>query len=281
MNVLSLFDGISCGQLALHKLGVNYKYFASEISIDAMTVTQHHFPDTIQLGDIRNYHNFNLPKIDLLIGGSPCQGFSFAGKELNFKDERSKLFFEFVECVAFFKPTYFMLENVIMRSAYSDIITKYLGVEPVCINSALVSAQNRNRLYWANFPISQPNDKSILFTDKINGIPGRMVGRRIVDGKRKDLNKSIPYRQYIECRSDNKSNCVTTVLKDIVVTNTFIERELIENCEYRYAAAHELEWLQTIPENYTAVIKKSKRVDAIGNAWTVDVITHILSHLPL
>lgn len=181
MNVLSLFDGMSCGQLALNRIGIKYeKYFASEIDKYAITVTQSNFPNTIQLGDIRNIKAADLPQIDLLIGGSPCQGFSFAGKQLNFEDERSKLFFEYVRLLNELKPKYFLLENVKMKQEYEDVISKYLGIAPIEINSNLVSAQNRRRLYWTNIGakevglfgelvsiISQPKDKNIFLKDII------------------------------------------------------------------------------------------------------------------
>ena len=148
INVLSLFDGMSCGQIALDKLGIKIKnYFASEIDKYAIKVTQSNYPNTIQLGDIKKIKGNDLPKIDLLIGGSPCQGFSFAGKGLNFNDSRSNLFFEFVRLLKECKPKYFLLENVKMKKEYQLIISKYLGVKPIEINSSLLSAQNRKRLY--------------------------------------------------------------------------------------------------------------------------------------
>lgn len=167
MNVLSLFDGMSCAQIALERSGIEINnYFASEIDKYAIKVTQANYPNTIQLGDIRNIKAEDLPEIDLLIGGSPCQGFSFAGKQLNFDDPRSKLFFEFVRLLKECKPKYFLLENVKMKKGYQDIISDYLGVEPIEINSALVSAQNRRRLYWTNIPnIQQPKDKKIYWGD--------------------------------------------------------------------------------------------------------------------
>ena len=183
INVLSLFDGMSCGQIALNKLGIKYdKYFACEIDKYAMQVTQHNFPDTIQLGDVQfvTKETFGTHKIDLVIGGSPCQGFSFAGKQLNFEDPRSALFFEFVRLVKELKPKYFLLENVKMKKEYQNVITQYMGVEPIEINSALVSAQNRRRLYWTNIPnIEQPEDKGIVLKDIIESgyVDDRMVDK--------------------------------------------------------------------------------------------------------
>lgn len=170
MNVLSLFDGISCGRVALERESIKVdKYFASEIDKHAIKVTQKNFPDTIQIGDVKEVYAENLPQIDLLIGGSPCQGFSFAGKQLNFEDDRSKLFFEFVRLLRATKPKYFLLENVKMKKQYQDIISEYLGVQPIEINSALVSAQTRKRLYWTNIPsITQPRDKGIMLKDIVH-----------------------------------------------------------------------------------------------------------------
>jgi DNA-cytosine methyltransferase len=177
--VLSLFDGMSCGRLALQKAGIKVKqYYASEIDKYAIQVTQKNFPDTIQLGDVTKVFAKDLPNIDLIIGGSPCQGFSFAGKGLNFEDPRSKLFFEFVRLVNECKPKYFLLENVKMKKEHELVISQYMKVAPIEINSALVSAQNRVRLYWTNIAqkpygffgdmftdIPQPKDKGIKLKD--------------------------------------------------------------------------------------------------------------------
>lgn len=176
INVLSLFDGMSCGQIALDQLGIPVKnYFAAEIDKFAIKVARANYPDMIHLGDVQNIQTIddNLidefdcgHKIDLLIGGSPCQGFSFAGKQLNFDDPRSKLFFEYVRLLKALKPKYFLMENVKMSKQSQQIITDYLGVEPIEINSNLVSAQNRRRLYWTNIPVDGlPEDKGIVLAD--------------------------------------------------------------------------------------------------------------------
>ena len=180
MNVLSLFDGMSCGQIALDQLGIPVdKYFAAEIDKHAITVAKANYPDMIHLGDVREVrtkHNAlhawdengvgDLYDIDLLIGGSPCQGFSFAGNQLNFDDPRSMLFFEYVRLLKALNPRYFLLENVKMKKESQDIISEYLGVEPIEINSNLVSAQNRRRLYWTNIPVDGlPEDKGIVLAD--------------------------------------------------------------------------------------------------------------------
>ena len=167
MKILSLFDGMSCGQLAIDRIGIkNYTYYASEIDKYAIQIAKKNFPNTIHLGDVTSISPGNLPKIDLLIGGSPCQGFSFAGKQLAFDDPRSQLFFEYVRLLKELKPKYFLLENVRMKKEYLNIITEYLGVEPFLINSSLFSAQNRQRYYWTNIPFNKNIiDKGIVLKD--------------------------------------------------------------------------------------------------------------------
>jgi len=167
MNVLSLFDGMSCGRIALDRLNIKVdNYYSSEIDKYAMKVSEANYPDIIQVGDITALDLSTLPKIDLIMGGSPCQGFSFAGKQLAFDDPRSALFFEFVRCVKELNPKYFLLENVRMKKEYLDVISEQMGVEPICINSALVSAQNRVRYYWTNIPgIEQPEQRGIVLRD--------------------------------------------------------------------------------------------------------------------
>lgn len=174
LTVLSLFDGMSCGAIALREAGITVKhYFASEIDRKAIRQTQHNFPDTIQLGSVTDVKASELPPIDLLIGGSPCQGFSFAGKQLNFSDPRSKLFFEYVrilcEIQAYNPDVKFLLENVRMLKECENVITEQMGLFPVMINSALVSAQNRVRMYWTNIRTkSVPN---LFFTEVYSDIP--------------------------------------------------------------------------------------------------------------
>ena len=174
INVLSLFDGMSCGRIALDRCGIPVKnYFASEVDKYAIKVAKANYPNTIHIGDVCDVmwpETFEGIKIDLLIGGSPCQGFSFAGKQLNFDDPRSKLFWEFVRLFKECNPKYFLLENVRMKKDSMDVITKTLGVEPILINSNLVSAQNRQRYYWTNIPIDKlPEDKGIMLRDILEG----------------------------------------------------------------------------------------------------------------
>ena len=167
MNVLSTFNGMGCIWIALDRLGIKVdKRYSSEVDKYANIVNDKNYPDTIQLGDVTKVKAKDLDSIDLLVGGSPCQGFSFAGKQLNFDDPRSKLFFEFVRLLEETKPKYFLLENVKMKKDYQDVISEYLGCEPIEINSSLVSAQNRKRLYWTNIPnVTEPQDKGITWGD--------------------------------------------------------------------------------------------------------------------
>lgn len=175
LKILSLFDGISCGQVALERAGIPVEvYYASEIDKYAIEITQKNYPNTIQLGDVNKWQEWNIDfsSIDLLIGGSPCQGFSVAGKQLNFNDERSKLFFVFVDILNHLKKVNsnikFLLENVKMKKEYSDAISEILNCKPIEINSALVSAQSRKRLYWTNWDFGQPEDKHIMLKDIVH-----------------------------------------------------------------------------------------------------------------
>lgn len=300
-NVVSYFDGMSCLQIALNKAKIEYEnYYSSEIDKHAIKVTQANYPNTIQLGDVTKIDLNSLPcDIDLFMGGSPCQGFSFSGKQLNFEDPRSKLFFEFVKFINEKKPTYWLLENVVMKKEFENVISEHLGVEPVKINSCLVSAQNRERLYWANFEIKQPKDKCINLIDILeedefinpSAIRGRrlnkatIIGRRINDrGVRDDYNKDVPITQCLEVRSTNtnKSNCLTTVQKDNVLTTMPIGRHMDafkNNLPFRYYTLKEYCRLQTVPENYfDGIVSENQAKKMIGNGWTVDVIVDILNN---
>lgn len=175
MTVISLFDGMSCGRVALERAGVQVdRYYASEVDKYAIAISKKNYPDIVHIGDVRECKfrdgvlngKYEIEGDVLLIGGSPCQGFSFAGKQLNFEDDRSKLFFEFVRMKEELQPKYFLLENVKMKESYQDVISEYLEIEPIKINSSLVSAQNRERLYWSNIAdIKQPDDKGIVLRD--------------------------------------------------------------------------------------------------------------------
>jgi DNA-cytosine methyltransferase len=187
MKVLSLFDGMSCGKVALDRAGINIdtysragqqnlEYYAFEVDKYAIQISEKNHPNIVHLGDVRDWKKFGFGEgyFDLIIAGSPCQGFSMAGQQLAFDDERSKLYFVFEEILKYFKPKYWMLENVKMSGKNRDIITERLGVQPVMINSSLVSAQHRTRYYWANFPITQPEDNGIMLNDVLeHGVADR------------------------------------------------------------------------------------------------------------
>ena len=165
-----MFDGISCGMVSLERAGIPVEeYVAYEINQHAIKISKKNYPQIKQCGDVTKADFTQYKGFDLLIAGSPCQGFSIAGKQLNFDDPRSKLYFEFERALKEIKPKYFLLENVKMKKEYSDLITKRLGVEPIEINSNLVSAQNRKRMYWTNIPnVTIPNDRGIMLTDIIH-----------------------------------------------------------------------------------------------------------------
>lgn len=277
MNVLSLFDGMSCGQIALNKVGIKYEnYFSSEIDEPAIKVTQHNYPKTIQLGDVTKIKVENLPKINLLIGGSPCQGFSFAGKKLNFEDERSKLFFEFVRLKNELTPKYFLLENVKMKQEWQDVISEQLGVKPIRINSHLVSAAKRDRLYWTNIPnITQPNDKGITFDD-INSNSQNWIDVDRIEkiSNWKAQQKPLKNATLIGC--GEKLPCLTARGYNqyhsgmVLITN---------GSRYRYLTNEEAEQAHNIPVGYTSICNDRERSHMIGNGWTVDVIAHIFSFI--
>jgi DNA-cytosine methyltransferase len=316
MNVLSLFDGISCGRVALDRANIPYKnYFASEIDKYAIKIAQKNYPDTTQLGDIQfiTGQQFDaIGGIDLLIGGSPCQGFSFAGKQLNFDDPRSALFFEFVRLLKECNPKYFLLENVKMKKEYQDVISNYLGVEPIEINSALVSAQNRKRLYWTNIPnIEQPPDKNILLKDIIqNNLVDRdksyCIDANCYKGGNLDqyfnkFRRQLVFLNEVELlrakekykskiwksgnrrgnmqfpdRVERKSKCLTSTIIKGARETIHIE----DKAGIRILTPIECERLQTLPDNYTEGVSNTQRYKALGNGWTVDVIAHIFKHIP-
>ncbi len=276
MNVLSLFDGMSCGQIALNRANIKYdKYYASEVDKYTIKITQKNYPDTIQIGDVTKIKGKDLPKIDLLIGGSPCQGFSLAGKGLNFNDPRSKLFFEFVRLLKECKPKYFLLENVKMKKDYQDIISSHLNIEPIEINSSLVSAQNRKRLYWSNIKITQPKDNNILIKD---------ILEQKVDKKYNLTQNGVKliekYAKGYIC--NGKSPTLTTELSHLYGKNLCpkLFRE-IKNIvgKYRRATPIECERLQTVPDKYTEGVSDTQRYKMLGNGWTVDIIAHIFKNL--
>jgi len=214
LTVFSAFDGCSCGQVALQRLGIKVKnYFASEIDPYPIKVTQANFPNTIQIGDITKVDSSQLPNIDLMMGGSPCQGFSFAGHQLNFEDPRSKLFFDFIRLRDELRPKYVLLENVRMSKESQDIISKYMGCEPIKINSSLLSGQSRNRLYWLVMLvgekyepvyINQPNDKGVVMKDILEDLPFGEIPNYLANHWGGE-----PRGNKVKSIDDTKANCLT------------------------------------------------------------------------
>ena len=300
MNVLSLFDGMSCGQIALEKVGFQVdKYFASEIDKHAIKVAKANYPDMVHLGDVRDVSADDLPQIDLLIGGSPCQGFSFAGKQLNFDAPRSKLFWEYVRLLRELQPKYFLLENVKMKQESMDVITEALGVEPIFINSSLVSAQNRQRYYWTNIPMDKlPDDKGIMLKDILeDGYVDRDKAHCIDANYFKGGNlKSYfeKHRRQLVFSDDGLCHVGDADLKGhgynrrvyhpdgkapslCAASGGNLEpKTFISPGSWRKLTPLECERLQTVPEGYTAHVSNTQRYRMLGNGWTVDVITHIL-----
>jgi DNA-cytosine methyltransferase len=281
MNVLSLFDGMSCGQIALNRVGIKYNnYYSSEIDKYSIQVTQYNYPDTIQLGDITKLDGKQLPKIDLLIGGSPCQSFSNAGNGKGFEG-KSGLFWEYVRIFNEVKPTYFLLENVKMKQEWRDIITKELGVEPIKINSNLVSAQNRERLYWTNIPfVKQPIDKKIYIEDIIDL---EFDEKYWLKQKNVDL-----LLKKVDISNSPNIACIDVYNKKVKLdrkcpTLTLPHHNsirLIHNGRIRKLTPNECEKLQTVPLNYTDCnVSDIHRYSMLGNGWTVDVITQIFENL--
>ena len=277
INVLSLFDGMSCGQIALNRLGIKVsKYYASEIDKAPMKVTQHNYPETIQVGDVTKLKGADLPQIDLLIGGSPCQGFSFAGKKLNFEDPRSILFFEFARLLDECKPTYFLLENVKMKKEWQDVISDLLGVQPMRINSSKFTAAKRDRLYWTNIPnISEPIDKEISFDDINSNIDEWLEPERIEKIAAWKAQQK-PLKNATLIGSKSKLPCLTARGYNQYHSGMI----LITNGEkYRYLTNEEAEMAQGVPVGYTSICNDRERSHMLGNGWTVDVIAHIFSQL--
>lgn len=325
MKVLSLFDGISCGKVALERAGIQVEeYVAYEIDKSAIQISKKNYPEIVQRGDVTKADFTEFKGFDLVMGGSPCQGFSIAGKQLNFEDPRSKLFFEFKRAIDEVKPKYFLLENVKMKKEYENIISEYLGVEPIEINSSLVSAQNRKRLYWTNIPgVQRPEDRGIMLKDIVH--ENRMEDKVDLtlykvpfDKTLKIIEKEVQTGKVGYFRKDSQANRVYSIHGKAVTlcgeagggaakmgqylfgcitpdrvdkrqrgqrfndgekfyTLTAQDRHGVLIDGYiRKLTPIECERLQTLPDGYTA---GAKRYKALGNGWTVEVITHILKSL--
>ena len=280
MNVLSCFDGMSCAQIALERAGIEVdNYYASEVNKSAIKVTQANYPNTIQLGDINTLDLASLPKIDLVIGGSPCQDFSILKANRKGLDgEKSKLFYTFLKIKNELNPEFFLLENVKMRKDSYEKLNDYLGVDGVLINSSLVSFQARPRYYWTNIDYGAiPLDKRVTFQDykqtrredilhaKTNKTPSR---ERMWNNGEKGNN--IGSRCPNITRSD-KIGCLTRK-QDRSPNSGLVEFEGF--C--RYLTRREMENAQTVPEGYTDCVSYNQSQDILGNGFTVDVIAHIL-----
>ena len=328
MKVLSLFDGISCGKVALERAGIQVEeYVAYEIDKSAIQISKKNYPEIVQRGDVTKADFTEFKGFDLVMGGSPCQGFSIAGKQLNFEDPRSKLFFEFKRAIDEVKPKYFLLENVKMKKEYENIISEYLGVEPIEINSSLVSAQNRKRLYWTNIPgVQRPEDRGIMLKDIVH--ENRMEDKVDLtlykvpfDKTLKIIEKEVQTGKVGYFRKDSQANRVYSIHGKAVTlcgeagggaakmgqylfgcitpdrvdkrrrgqrfndgekfyTLTAQDRHGVLIDGYiRKLTPIECERLQTLPDGYTAGASDAKRYKALGNGWTVEVITHILKSL--
>jgi DNA (cytosine-5)-methyltransferase 3A len=299
---------MSCGMIALDRLGIKVdNYYASEIDKYAIQVSQANYPDIIHVGDITKLDLSTLPKIDLVMGGSPCQGFSFAGKQLAFDDPRSALFFEFVKCVKELNPKYFLLENVKMKKEYLDIISEYMGVEPIFINSSLVSAQSRQRYYWTNIPnVEQPKERGIVLRDILEEQANTYLTDKAVaymnrnspkwsNGKsRKDIyikhesqkgmcltanmHKGVPYGVIAIDKPDKLDKMTTKDGKAYCVTASYTAAEPKNSIERKQRTMIPLEDGQELPENITLVYDndgKSHKPQHIGTAVDVRAMTEV------
>lgn len=305
MNVLSLFDGMSCGMQALKELGIKPEnYYASEIDKYAKIISNKNHPEIKQVGDVQfvtKESTFLNTKIDLLIGGSPCQSFSSAGDGTGFKG-KSGLFYEFVRILKEVKPKYFLLENVSMKKEWEEEITKCLGVMPIIINSNLFSAQNRKRLYWTNISVKelplkcdeklkdvlQENvDSKYFYSEKaISYLDRSKINKRFAnykDAKKAKcltavFSKSLPYNVYVD---KEESYCLTSNYANMACVNYNKGQEQIvfDNNTIRRLTPIECERLQKLPDNYTEGVSNTQRYKMIGNGWTVSVIKHIFEGL--
>lgn len=307
MNILSLFDGMSCGKIALERARIKVdNYFASEIDKYAIQVSKANYSDIVHIGDITKVHGYYINPIpDLVIGGSPCQTVSVAGNGTGF-DGKSGLFYEYVRILREVKElnpnVKFLLENVKMKKEWQDIITKELCVDPLEINSSLVSGQNRKRLYWTNIlNIEQPKDKNIFLKDvlekdveekyfysekAISYLDRAKINKRFSMYSDNDkaicltanFHKSIPYNVYVDRK---KANCLTQNYGNMACVNYNKSQGQIvfHNDFIRRLTPTECEKLQTVPLNYTNCVSDTQRYKMLGNGWTIDVIAHIFSYL--
>lgn len=278
MNVLSVFDGIAGAKVALDRLGIPCTYYASEIDKYAIQVAKKNHPDIIQLGDVRDIDVLSLPSIDLLIGGSPCQDLSIAGKQKGLQGERSSLFYEYIWLLSALQPEYFILENVQMKKVWEIVFSIYTGVQPTLIDSALVSGQTRKRLYWTNIPhIIQPEDMHLGFKDVYNQTDKYYYsneGIRNIKYWSKSIPKTIKY--FTPISSEKFPPLEASMYKKYSRQRLWVIEDIYG---WRYVTPLECERLQTFPDNYTQGISDTQRYKCLGNSFTVDVIKHILSYM--
>jgi len=285
MRVLSLFDGMSCARIALDRVGIAVtSYKASELDKYAIKVSHENYPDIEQLGDVCDVKAEDVGEVDLLIGGSPCQDLSFAGKGKGLKEgTRSSLFFEFVRLKNELKPKYFILENVRMKQENQDIISKYLGVKPKQFNSSLVSAQNRNRLFWTNIDFDLPEDKGIILADILeDGVTDRGKSHCLDANYFKGGNLKSYFEKHRRQLIFNKE--ITSPIREKSKTvrsggrGSYDRHEWdsVDKLHWRKLTPLECERLQTVPDNYTNHVSNTQRYKMLGNGFTVDVIAHIL-----
>ncbi len=295
LNVLSLFDGISCGQIALERIGYKVdKYFASEIKKPAIKCTDYNYPNTIQLGDVRNIHYeknciivnngysqtmFNVDTIHLFFAGSPCKGISRLNKnQTGLEHDESRLFYEALRILREVQTdnpnVYFLFENTHGNRESVEIITETLGVNPISINSRLVSAQNRPRYYWTNIPdVIQPTDKGIT-TEDVFDFSGDVVDKHRVKWLESESGRKSVKMGYTKINPYPKSGCLTASGH-----KKWNENYLFKDGTYYYLSQTELEKLQTLPVGYTSMLNYDEAYDCIGDGWTVDVIAHILKNI--
>lgn len=287
MNVYSMFDGMSCLQLALKKSEINYeKYYSSEIDKYAIRVTQKNFPETIQLGNANDWKINGLNNIKLMGAGSPCQDLSRIkskdGKGLD--GEKSKLFYQFFNALEYYNPKYFLFENVVMDDFYENIITKLLGVSPILIDSGDFSAQNRPRLYWTNIEFDNNYLKSNLVLKDI--IENKVEEKyyydkpfKVNEGKRVVANMYTHKEDGKRIFTDTTSRVYDINYKAPTLTAVcggHQEKKILHDGRVRKLTPLEYERLQTVPDGYTDCVSNSQRYKMLGNGWTVDVISHIL-----
>jgi len=291
INVLSLFDGISCGRVALERAGIPVaQYYASEILSDAIKIAHRNYPDTVDLGDITKISDEtmdSLPQIDLLIGGSPCQDLSVykfdRGECTGLNGEKSGLFYHYLRILKYIKPRFFLLENVPMLKQWEDTISELLGVKPILINSSLVCAADRKRLYWTNIPgVSQPEDKGIVLADIVQNadeVPQKYWYDKPFtyngDDEKVQCTLQMKGHRHMKEVYNLKGKCATLT----TCNGGNLQKKVYQDGRCRKLTPLEYERLQTLPEGYTEGICDTARYSAIGNGWTVDIIAHILGHI--